>query len=207
MGRMKPSQRPPFLTATTVLSLAAATALTVPLFISGCSSHRDEVPLGCLEISFTLVGANDLGLEFEPSYQTVVWLEDEAGRIVRNLLVSEYLAYGGYEEPEICPRWSRSSDWGNVSEALFDSVTRATPPVGVNTVVVDCAAEKLAAGVYHYCVQTHIMEEENILFRGRIEIGRTASESRAEVSRSPDHHQAAQNLLANVAATYRPPEQ
>lgn len=186
-------------------STTASIVLAAISFLCGCGPQPTDGSLGRLEISFTLTGANDLGLEFEPSYQTVVWLEDEAGVYVKTLLVSEYLSYGGYEEPEICPRWSRSSDWGNVSETLFDSVTQATPPVGANRIAVDCSDEKLEAGVYHYCVQTHIMEEDNILFRGRIEIGGAATESRAAASRSPDKHPAARNLLCDVNARYTPP--
>ncbi len=177
-------------------------AIIAAVLLTACGSRESARPPGTLEISFSLEDAN--GLELEPSYQTVIWLEDRSGSYVRTLLVSEYLSYGGYEDPEICSRWSRSCDWGNVSEAHFDAVTRATPPPGDNTITIDCAHEKLAPGVYHYCVQTHIMEEDNILFRGLIEIGGGAKESRAAPGPPPDKHPAARHLLGNVKAIYRP---
>lgn len=163
-----------------------------------CGPNPNEPLEGYLEIRFRLNESKDP----EPSYQTVIWLEKENGEYMKSLLVSEYLAYGGYEKPEICSDWSRAADWGNVPEALFDAVTGATPPVEENTLRVDCKKEGILPGVYRYCVQTHVVEAYNILYQGRIEIGGSESESRAKAFHSSDGYPGARNVLSDVGARY-----
>lgn len=166
--------------------------------LAACGPNPDEPNAGYLEIRYRLNELEDP----EPSYQTVIWLEKENGEYLKSLLVSEYLAYGGYEKPEICSDWSRAADWGNVPEAVFDAVTGATPPVEENTIRVDCEKEGLLPGVYRYCVQTHIVEAYNILYRGRIEIGGSERESRAKAVHSSDGYPEARNVLSDVEARY-----
>ena len=137
-----------------------------------------------------------------PSYQTVVWLEDANGVYLKSVLVSEYLAYGGYRKPKICSIWSRISNWAGVSRSEFDAVTAATPDIGENTVIIDCKEQNLSPGVYYYCVQTHIIEDYDILYRGRIEIGKENVKSVAKVEYIPGKCEGAENALGDVKARY-----
>ncbi len=155
---------------------------------------------GALSISFRL----DTVEGFDPSYQTVVWLEDASGAYLRSLLVSEYLAFGGYIHEEICPRWNGAVDWANESRTVFDAVTAATPRREAGEVTIDCTAEKLSPGVYYYCIQTHIVEEYNILWRGMITIGGEEVSSDADASWSPQRHDRAGDILRDVSAKYTP---
>ncbi len=38
--------------------------------------------------------------------QHFLWLKKPDGTFAKTLFVSEYLSYGGYNHPEICPDWS-----------------------------------------------------------------------------------------------------
>lgn len=181
----------------TVLMLLAAT------LSAGCGgAPRDSSPWagGELVISFRL----DTVEGFDPSYQTVVWLEDASGAYLRSLLVSEYLAFGGYTHEEICPRWNSAADWENASPATFDAVTAATPRPGASRVTIDCAVEELTPGIYYYCVQTHIVEEYNILWRGMITVGGGETGNIALPSWSPIRHDRAGGILRDVSARYTP---
>lgn len=137
-----------------------------------------------------------------PSYQTVIWLEDADGNYVKSAMVSEYLSYGGYNKPEICPTWSQTANWRQVSKSEFDAVTAATPDLGQNTVIIDCKEQNLPPGVYFYCVQTHVIEDYNILYRGKITIGKGDAENIAKVTYMPGKSPGTEHCLSNVKARY-----
>jgi hypothetical protein len=155
---------------------------------------------GYLEITFQLNPADTD--EFAPSYQTVIWLETLEGEYVRSLLVSEYMSYGGFMLPEVCPRWHAVSNWEENYEHEMDAVTAATPKVEESVLTFDAGKEALAPGEYRYCVQTHIVEDYNILFSGQIRIGGEANESTAEPSFSPSEHPEANKVLERVTARF-----
>ncbi len=136
------------------------------------------------------------------SYQTVIWLENAKGNYLKSVLVSEYLSYGGYNKPKICPTWSRAANWRNVSQVEFDAVTAATPDIGQNTVIIDRKQQNLPPGLYFYCVQTHIIEDYNILYRGKITIGKGNTESIAKVTYMPGKRPGTERCLSNVKARY-----
>jgi hypothetical protein len=137
-----------------------------------------------------------------PSYQIAIWLEDEAGKLARTLFVSEYLALAGTSLETVCPDWVRQSNWDKVEDAEFDAVTRPTPLVGSNTLKFDCRQRKIAAGSYRFCVQAHIAEEYNILYRGKILVGEDRSEGTTEAFYSPKKHPKAGDILYDVRARY-----
>ena len=178
----------------------ASIPLMMLALLTTCRTVDEGVTEGILEIRFNLnPSANQ---DIEPSYQTVIWLEDEHGRYVKSLLVSEYLSYGGYTKPEICPDWSRTAQWDRITEKELDAVTSATPPVEANVMAFDCRKKNLRAGVYRYCVQTHIVEQDNILYTGMIEIGGKDNENIAEADPAPRRHAQVGAVLSSVKAFY-----
>jgi hypothetical protein len=156
---------------------------------------------GTLEIEYRL---NAVEGDLQPSYQTTAWLQDAEGRRVRSLLVSEWLAYAGHQTATICPTWHELADWENVSEEVFDSVTRATPDVASNILKVDLEPLDLPPGRYTYGVETHIVEEYNIAFTGEIELGGEASKDVAEKKPIPGAYPGGEGVLAEVKARYLP---
>jgi len=165
---------------------------------SGGNRRSSESDDGFIAISYELNEVKTV----VPSYQTVVWLEDADGNYLKPVMVSEYLAYGGHRKPKICSTWSRISNWAGISKNEFDAVTAATPDIDENTVTIDCKEQKLSPGVYYYCVQTHIIDDYNILYRGRIKIGCGKTKSFAKVTYIPGKCDGAENALGNVKASY-----
>jgi len=155
---------------------------------------------GTLQINYAFATAQGL----EPSYQIAVWLEKEDGQFVRTLFISEYLAYGGFNDPTICPEWSKIAGWDKATEAEYDAVSKPTPPVGSNTLKIDCEARGIEPGTYVYCAEVHIVENFNILYKGKIAIGGAAAEDTAVATYIPSKHESAENVIHSVSAKYMP---
>jgi len=153
---------------------------------------------GILEISFLFNKAEGV----VPSYQVAIWLEDEAGKYAKTLFVSEWLAGPGIGFEVVCPDWVKQAHWDKVEDAEFDAATRPTPPVGANALKFDCSKRGILPGPYRFCVQAHINENYNILYRGRITVGQGASEGAAEAFYSPQKHPLASEILFDVRARY-----
>jgi len=72
----------------------------------------------CLFTGFTNADVKKLEVTFQlnqmenfvPSNQLVIWLERPDGSFVKTLFISEYLAYGGYNLPEICSDWTSKAN-------------------------------------------------------------------------------------------------
>ena len=165
---------------------------------TGCEPQETGVADGFLEISYQF----NMPQKFEPSFQTVIWLEDQDGQYIKSLFVSDYLAYDAYDQLEICSTWSKVADWENVPEVIFDAITMPTPYIGPNVFKVDCAKEKLVPGVYHYGIEVHIADEYNIMYRGKITIGKKDVENLPKISYNPDKVEGAENVISDVKARY-----
>ena len=137
--------------------------------------RADPAP-GALEVSFLFNKAEGV----VPSYQIAIWLETETGEYVKTLFVSEYLSGGGFGHGDVCPDWVKQANWEKAEESEFDAVTRPTPPMGARTLKFDCRKRGIAPGTYRFCVQAHIVEKYNILYRGTIVVGEPASEAAGE---------------------------
>ena len=174
--------------------------LSLTVFFLACDDGGVKPLQGFLEISYQLEKAQGV----QPSYQTAIWLENEQGELVRSLLVSEYLSYGGYNDSTICPDWSKLANWSKVSPEEFDAVTAATPGIGNNVLKVDCRKANLLPGKYIYCVQVHILENYNMLYEGEIMLNGENVESIATAKYIPRQHPLAGNVLSHVKARYIP---
>jgi hypothetical protein len=131
------------------------------LFISGCSFFNKG---RTLTISFHM----QEGEGFVPSQQTVIWLEKPDGSFVKTLFVSEYTAYGGYLIPGICPEWVTRANWQHVGQEEFDAVTGSTPQVGKVKMEFKLSDNQIPEGEYNLLVETHLAENYNMLWKGRI---------------------------------------
>lgn len=166
--------------------------------VSMCASGKIVPARGTLEIKFELYEPADKDLE--PSYQTVVWLEDQNGEYLQSVFVSEYLAYGGYNDSTICTSWNRVSDWNNVTMEHMDAVTNATPDLAITTVRVSLAELNILAKQLNYVVETHVVEDENILYRGNITLSGKSVSSDAEAITG----YTGSGILGKVSAFYSP---
>jgi hypothetical protein len=182
------------------MSFRRGLCLLAVLMAVGIQPTSGEGPVtGALEIRYRLVAASG---DLQPSYQTAIWLEDVEGKLVRSLLVSEWLAYSGHNSGSVCPTWLAVADWQNVSEEELDAVSQATPEIGDSVLRVDLTPYRLAPGRYRYGVETHVVEGYNIVFRGEIDLGSAPSSSQAEGRFVPEAYPGAEGMLLGVEARF-----
>jgi hypothetical protein len=165
--------------------------LVALLFLLRCTA---DSPKGTLQISFQF---NPAQRDVEPSYQIAIWLEDADEQYVKTLLLSEYLSYGGYNDTTICSAWNSQADWDNAPMQAYDAVTRATPPVGDNLVAFALDTLELEHGEYFCCVQAHVIEDYNILFKQKMNT-RKYAQTTSDPIYDPQAYAGAEDVLANV---------
>ena len=184
-----------------MLTSSLSKLVLLSILTGGCVFGLAADPAdGTLQISYAFSTAQGL----EPSYQIAIWLEKEDGQFVKTLFISEYLAYGGFSDPTICPEWSRIAGWDKATEAEYDAVSKPTPPIGSNTLKVDCRARGIEPGPYVYCAEVHIVENFNILYKGKITIGGAVAEDTAVATYIPQKHESAPDVIHSVSAKYVP---
>lgn len=184
-----------------IIKMIGIFSLIFMVYFNCTNSWKDKPAKGTLQISWEFVNSAEKNLV--PSYQTAVWLLNDKGEYVKSILVSEYLSYGGYNDTTICTEWIKVADWDNVLPETFDAVTKATPPIGTNTINIDCKSENIFPGTYNYYVETHIIEQYNILYHGQITIGKKPSKNIAEPVYIPEKHPVSGDVLKNVNANYQ----
>ncbi len=163
------------------------------LLMTGCHSFGPGERT--LSISFTMNERE----EYPRSDQLVIWLEKADGTFFKTLFVSEYLSYGGFNDPDICPDWSSVANWMEASETEFDAVTAATPQVGPVLKEIVLSKEELPRGDYILFLEVHLTADYNELYSGKIRIPRRDATTPLEVSYRPErYHDATYNVLSDL---------
>ena len=154
---------------------------------------------GRLQISYLISSSAD-GSRF-----TAVWLENEGGELVKTLFVSNEQAQGAFTvEGDICPDWIRKAHWEKASQAEVDAVSGPTPSVGAGSLSFDLKKLGILPGVYFFCMQVHLHDNYNILYKGKIRVGQEPAEAQAEVFYSPAKYAGAEDLVRDVSARFTP---
>jgi hypothetical protein len=167
----------------------------------------------CLFSGFTNVGSKKLEVTFQlnqmenfvPSNQLVIWLEKPDGSFVKTLFISEYLAYGGYNLPEICSDWTTKANWEAVTSEEFDAVTSATPPIGNVKMKLKCPATLVPDGKYNLFIEVHLADEYNELYSGEIIVSKKKYQTSLKVSYKPDRYpkNTTGDLLSDVQVIWK----
>ncbi len=166
--------------------------------VLGFSYMPAEPVAGTLQVTY-LVSADDA------SRFTAVWLEKETGELVKTLFASSELAQGAFTvEGDICPDWIKKSHWEKASQAEVDAVSGPTPTAGSGSLSFDLKKHALSPGVYVFCMQIHIHDNYNILYKGPIRLGDKPAEAQVEVFYSPKRYEAAEDLLHDVKVRFTP---
>jgi hypothetical protein len=160
-------------------------------FFPGCNRTREWI----LDVSFELTERED----YPRSDQLVVWLEKTDGTFVKTLFVSEYLSYGGYNDPEICPSWTSKTNWEEASQEEFDAVTSATPSIGPVHMALSCTSEEVPKGEYIIFIEVHLTTDYNELYSGMVKVSGRKFSNNLTVSYIPEkYHKATYDVLSNV---------
>ena len=157
----------------------------------GCNRTREWI----LDVSFQLAEREG----YPRSDQLVVWLEKPDGTFVKTLFVSEYLSYGGYNHPEICPDWSTKTNWEKASQEEFDAVTAATPSLGLVNMALSCTSVVVPRGEYNIFIEVHLTTDYNELYSGMVKVSGRKFNNNLTVSYKPErYHKATYDVLADV---------
>jgi len=155
---------------------------------------------GTVSVSFLYMPPSQI----EPTYHTAIWLEDESGRLVKTLFVSQDLSSGEYRMGNACPEWVNQAHWEKTDRSTVDAVTGPTPNVGSGALAFDVAKMNIGAGSYRFKLQVHISERYNVLYTGRLSIGETSNEATLEILYSPAKPPGATEFVRDVRARYVP---
>jgi hypothetical protein len=184
--------------------MARVAGLSAPLILIGNMMGSSIVPaavvVGKLQVSYHVTSD-------DASRFTAVWLEDEKGELVKTLFVSNELAQGPFTvEGDICPDWSRKAHWEKASQTEVDAVSGPTPSAGSRSLSFDLKKQGISPGVYFFCMQVHIHENYNILYKGKIRLDEKPAEVQPEVFYSPARYESAQDLVRDVKVRFTPEE-
>lgn len=115
------------------------------------------------------------------SSQYAIWIEDEAGRLVRTLYATSFTAKGGYEYREdAIPVWVSKAKPQTMSSAQVDAMTSATPRNGLLIYQWDGTDDKgnrVPPGNYKFFVEGTLYWKSRVLYSGELAWGGKRQES------------------------------
>lgn len=155
-----------------------------------------------MKVTFRLINREG----FIPSNQIAIWIQKPGGEFFRTLFVCDYLSYGGFAIPDICPEWVSKSNWKAQGREYVDAVSQATPDAGMVNLVFDFQADDLKPGTYEYCVEIHVAEKYNELYRGKLEIDEVTREisiGDPEVTYFPDKYPKGSGMLSELKVEFK----
>lgn len=159
--------------------------------LTGCNRSGDWI----INVSFQLNEREG----YPRSDQLVVWLEKPDGTYVKTFFVSEYLSYGGYNEPEICSDWTTKSNWEEASKEEFDAATGATPSIGQVNMAFSVSRDQVPEGEYLLNIEVHLTENYNELYSGKVKFSRRKFSNTLHVSYKPGKYmKATHDVLSHV---------
>ena len=186
-----------------LLKAALAALCLILIMCTTAAVQTKKAATGKVTISFTLTRISGSG-----SNQYAVWIEDEAGRYVRTLFVTDYTArrQGWKVRQQSLMNWVKTADVKNMPQEDIDALSSATPKAGKLSVVwdmKDAAGKAVVAGVYVYRVEGCLLMENNVLWTGKIRVGGAKVTSQAAVSYYPEGaEKLGKTLISEVSAVY-----
>jgi len=168
--------------------------------VTAASPAAAPAKAGTLDVSFVYMPPTSV----EPTYHTAVWLEDESGKLVKTLFVTNDLSKTEYRVGEACPDWVKIANWEKAPKSDVDAVTGPTPNVGSGGRSLNLAALGVAPGKYVFKLQVHITDTYNILYRGPLVVGEAASEVTLETLYSPGKPPGGTEFVRDVRVRYAP---
>jgi len=178
-------------------------AVVLAGFVPGNASPA--VKAGKLEFRFLYLPPGTA----DPTYHTAIWLEDEDGKLIRTLYVSNELSATEHKLGTVCPDWVKQAGWSKAPKSLVDAVTGPTPNVGSGSMTFDLGELGIAPGTYRVRFQVHIIDQYNILFQGKLAAGNSEQDVKIETLYQPTKPDIGTDVVKEVRIHYlpAPPEQ
>lgn len=185
--------------------IAALLVLFAGCSMLGMRDSKAKAVTGKVTIGFTLTRISGRG-----SNQYASWIEDETGRYVRTLFVTDYMArrQGWKVRQQSLVTWVKAADVKNKPQAEIDALSGATPQAGKLSVVwdlKDATGKAVVAGVYVYRIEGCLLNENHVLWTGKIRVGRAKETSQATSIHFPEGaDKLGRTLISDVSAVYDP---
>ena len=186
-----------------------AVLIAALLFLfAGCSmlgmrGSKDKAVTGKVTIDFTLTRISGTG-----SNQYASWIEDETGRYVRTLFVTDYMArrQGWKARQQSLVNWVKAADVKNKPQSDIDALSGATPKAGKLSLVwdlKDTTGKAAFAGDYVYRIEGCLLNENHVLWTGKIRVGGAKGTSQATSIHFPEGaDKLGRTLISDVSAVY-----
>ncbi|MDP2984447.1 MAG: DUF2271 domain-containing protein [Candidatus Latescibacter sp.] len=178
------------------------------ILVLGCTAavKIKAAATGKVTVNYTLTRISG-----SASNQFAVWIEDEAGKYIRTLFVTNYTArrQGWKARQQSLVTWVKAADVKNLPKEDVDAMSSATPQSGKLSVVwdlKDAAGKPVPAGVYVYRVEGCLLRENNVLWTGKIKVGGARAIShQTTASYYPEGAaKLGKTLISDVSAAYEP---
>jgi len=171
----------------------------------GIEGAQTQAVTGKVTITYTLSRISG-----RASNQYAIWIEDESGRFVRSLFVTDYMGrrQGWKVRQQSLVTWAKAADIANTPQENIDAVSAATPQAGNQSLVwdlKDMTGKTVNAGVYVYRIEGSLLWENTVLWTGNIRVGGAGETSQANVSYFPEGADKLElTLITEVIAVYEP---
>lgn len=184
-----------------------AGAMLVTVWMASTAAHArgpvSQAPKsGTLHVSFLYMPPTSV----EPTYHTAMWIEDDKGKLVRTLYVSNELSNQEYKLGLACPDWVKQAHWEKASKAEVDAVTAPTPNVGSASMGFDLGELGVPPGTYRFKLQVHITEKANVLHTGTFVAGAANANVTLDVSVGPGKLTVTDQFVKDVEVRYVAPQ-
>jgi len=185
--------------------LVAAALLFAGCSILGIKAPQVREATGMVTVNYTYSRISGPG-----SNQFAIWIEDESGKLIRTLFVTDYTGrrQGWKVRPQCLTTWMALADVKNAPQESIDAVSGATPQPGNLSAVWDLkddAGNPVAPGDYVYRIEGNLQMENMVFWTGKIHVGGARQTSNAVVSYAPESaEKLGRTLISTVSAVYEP---
>lgn len=182
--------------------------LSACLMLNSCTAEAEM-----MELSFDYARQQTHG-----SNQYAVWVENEAGELVKTLYVTTFTALGrsrgdekpqrGYEfRPACVPHWVKAACPEKMSDEQLDAISGATPAEdGRQTFVwdfTDAEGNKVEQGKYRMLLEANFFDESQVLYTAEFEVGDAPAEVECEALFSMPDDERFKGMIGNVTAALK----
>jgi hypothetical protein len=189
-----------------ILMKAAGIGLCLVLMFCGpAPTQAPSAAKGTVTIGYTLTR-----IPGSASNQYAIWIEDGAGKFVKTLFVTDYMArrQGWKIRTESLITWVKAAGVPDMPQPALDAVSGATPQAGKHSAawdLTDATGKAMPAGNYVYRIEGSLLWANTVLYTGKIKIGGSRETSKAEVSYFPAGADTlGRTLISDVSAVYVP---
>lgn len=175
-------------------------ALISGIFFSGNVFAENEGSVSSVvEVSFDYKKAFSLATN-----QTAVWVEDEGGKVVKTVYVSDFTAKKrGYRKREnALVHWVAAVNPDSLSDKEIDAVSAATLKNGTQKFIwdlTDSSGSKVADGKYFIKVEGTLYWKSNVLYSAQVDLsGGALKVGEIQQNRSEPANTKNENMILNV---------